>query len=66
MNLVIMKKIFDNFTMVPIEKKLINISLLNKKEKDWINSYHKKVFDTLKSHMNEMEFLELKESCSAI
>ena len=52
--------------MVPIEKKLINISLLNKKEKDWINSYHKKVFDTLKSHMNEMEFLELKESCSAI
>ena len=60
------KKIFDNFTMVPIEKKLININLLNKKEKDWINSYHKKVFDTLKSHMNEVEFLELKESCSAI
>ena len=60
------KNIFDVLTMAPIEKKLININLLNEKEKDWINNYHKKVFNTLKNYMNRVEFLELKDSCSAI
>ena len=38
------KKFFENLTMVPIDKNLIEINMLNKKEKRWLNSYHKKSF----------------------
>ena len=60
------KKVFENLTMAPIEKELIDINLLNKKEKNWINDYHKKVFKNLKSSMYKNDLLELKKACSAI
>ena len=61
------KKIFfENLTMAPIDKDLIQASILNKKEKEWINNYHKKVFDNLKRFMNKIEIIELKKSCSSI
>jgi len=52
--------------MAPIDKDLIQASILNKKEKEWINNYHKKVFDNLKRFMNKIEIIELKKSCSSI
>ncbi len=60
------KKFFENLTMVPIDKDLIDIDILNKKEKKWLNDYHYKVFNNLKSNMNKLEVLELKKACSAI
>ena len=52
--------------MVPIDKSLIDFSILNEKEKRWLNSYHKKVFNSLKSFMNAKEIVELRKACSAI
>ena len=48
-NLIYVKKIkkknyFDNLTMAPIDKELIDKNLLNKKETKWLNNYHQKVF----------------------
>ena len=60
------RKIFENLTMVPIDKNLINCSLLSKNEKNWLNTYHKKVFNNLKSKMNNLELKELEKACSAI
>ena len=60
------KKVFENLTMAPIEKELIDINLLNTKEKNWINDYHQKVFKNLNSRMYENDLLELKKACSAI
>ena len=60
------KKVFQNLTMVPIEKELINKNLLNDKEKKWLNTYHKKVFNNLKSNMNSVELNDLEIACSAI
>ena len=60
------KNIFENLTMAPIDKELIEIKILNRAEKHWLNNYHKKVFDNLKKFMNKTEILELKKSCSAI
>ncbi len=61
------KKIFfENLTMAPIDKELIDTSLLKYNEKKWINSYHKKVFNSLKNKMNKLELVDLKKSCSAI
>ena len=60
------KKVFENLTMAPIEKELININLLNNKEKNWINDYHQKVFNNLKHYMYKNDLIELKKACSAI
>ena len=57
---------FDNLTMAPIDKDLIDLKILNKVEKNWLNHYHKKVFYNLKRFMSKTEVLELKNSCSPI
>ena len=35
---------FEDLTMAPIDKELIDKSLLKKEEIHWLNNYHKKVF----------------------
>ena len=60
------KKFFENLTMAPIDKNLINQDLLSENERNWINDHHKKVFINLKDSMNKREILDLKDSCSAI
>ncbi|MDC3104680.1 M24B family metallopeptidase, partial [Candidatus Pelagibacter bacterium] len=70
-NLIWVKKVnnkfsFDNLTMVPIDKSLINKSYLTENEISWINSYHKKVFRNLKKFIHDKELSELKEACSQI
>ncbi len=57
---------FENLTMAPIEKDLIIRESLDKKEKKWLNKYHKTVFKNLEKSMNKIERLELKAACSAI
>ncbi len=47
---------FDTLTLCPIDTKCINKSLLNQEEIDWLNNYHKQVFDEL----NPMMDAELK------
>jgi len=66
-NLIYVKKnCFDNLTMVPIDKDLIDKKILNYNERNWLNDYHKKVFSTLKRFMNKNENTELEKACSAI
>ncbi len=57
---------FENLTMVPIDKDLIDKDILSKNEKRWLNNYHDKVFNNLKKAMNKTEILELKKACLAI
>ena len=57
---------FTNLTMVPIDKDCINKKLLNKKEINWINKYHQKIFYILKPFMNSIELKLLTKACSAI
>jgi len=61
------KKIkFENLTLAPIDKSLIEKKLLTINEIKWLNSYHSKVFKKLKNFMNKSEMVELKNSCSNI
>ena len=57
---------FENLTMAPIDKSLVNKNILKKNEIDWLNNYHKDVFNNLKKFMNKSEFLDLKMACSKI
>ena len=59
-NLIFIKKYkkklrFENLTLAPIEKDLINFKLLNKKEKKYLNEYHKKTYMILGSYLNKDE-----------
>ena len=70
-NLIYVKKFkqilkFENLTLVPIDKDLIERNLLNTEEKKWLNEYHGYVFKNLKKYMNKFELDELKQACSNI
>ena len=71
-NLIYCKKInnnylkFTNLTMVPIDKECINKKFLNKKEINWINNYHQRIFYMLKPFMNNFELRILTNACSVI
>ncbi len=59
-NLVYVKKIkkkisFENLTLVPIEKDLINIKLLTKEEKHYLFKYHLNVYSKISKYLNLRE-----------
>jgi Xaa-Pro aminopeptidase len=57
---------FEAVTLFPISTKLIDNSLLNEKEIQWLNGYHKEVYDKLAPHLNEEEKSWLAKACSRI
>ena len=59
-------KFFEDLTMAPIDKDLIDQNILDRSEKKWINDYHKKVFNNLKGIMKKTEIVDLRKACSAI
>ena len=59
-NLVYVKKIerklsFENLTLAPIEKELINFNLLTKQEKNYLFNYHLKVYLKISPFLNKNE-----------
>ena len=59
-NLVYIKKIrkklnFENLTLVPIEKDLINFNLLTNKEKNYLFLYHLNVYSKISKFLNNNE-----------
>ncbi|MDR3061793.1 MAG: M24 family metallopeptidase, partial [Dysgonamonadaceae bacterium] len=57
---------FETLTLCPIDKNPINKSLLLKEEIDWLNVYHKKVYDVLSPGLDEGERKWLKEKTDEI
>ena len=57
---------FDTVSLCYIDKSLINISLLDKKEIDWINSYHSEVYEKLGPFLSGEEKIWLKEKTAQI
>ena len=56
---------FENLTRAPFETKLIDKSKLTNFEIDWVNNYHKKVYEDLSKLINKedrdlIEFLKIK------
>ncbi|CUQ22327.1 aminopeptidase P family protein [Clostridium baratii] len=53
---------FEVISLCPIDLNGIEVSLLNKEEKEWINEYHRWVFNTLSPYLNEeeKEFLQIE------
>ena len=49
------KLFFENLTLAPIEKDLINFKLLNSKEKSYLFNYHLKVYSKISPYLNHDE-----------
>ena len=49
------KLFFENLTLAPIEKDLINYDLLNFKEKNYLFRYHLEVYSKLSNYLNKSE-----------
>ena len=59
-NLVYVKKVnrkllFQNLTMVPIEKDLINFDLLTVNEKNYLFKYHLEVYSNISKYLSQNE-----------
>merc|ERR1712071_517248 len=56
---------FNRLTMIPIQKNLMNVSMLTDAEFDWIDEYHKEVFTKVAPLLDEdsAAMLWLKKSC---
>jgi Xaa-Pro aminopeptidase len=72
-NLVIIKTYSENFmefetlTMIPINTKPIDLTLMTSQEVAWLNDYHAKVLSNLSPHITDKDLLQwLKEACQAI
>ncbi len=57
---------FEVISYFPIDLKGIDINMLNDEEKDWLNNYHKTVFDKLSPYLNDLEAEWLKNETKPI
>lgn len=57
---------FETVTLFPIDKALIDKSLLTESELKWFNDYHQKVYAELSTGLNASEQNWLRDKCSAL
>ena len=58
--------IFETLNFVPIDKNLIDISLMTSEEKDWLNEYHLKCRKKIRENLEENEKIWLDHALSLI
>lgn len=57
---------FRTVSLCYIDKTLIDISLLDNREIDWLNSYHNEVYEKLSPHLTSAEKIWLKKQTNSI
>ena len=57
---------FETVSLCYIDKTLIDISLMDQKEIDWLNSYHSEVYDKLSPYLTEDENFWLQEKTNPL
>ena len=57
---------FDPLTLCPIDKRPIMRELLTQEEADWLDDYHRTVYERLSPHLDSDEVKWLREACEAI
>ncbi len=53
---------FNDLTMIPYDKTMIDFELLSDEEKNQIDMYHKKIYDTLHPYLTDQEEQWLKNA----
>ncbi len=54
---------FETLTLFPIDRNLLDMELLTEQEKNWLNTYHRQVFEKLSPHLEAAEVEWMQEQC---
>jgi len=57
---------FETLTLFPYDTRAVEMTMLTQDEKDYINDYHSRVYDTLSPHLSTDEIEWLKNATKAI
>lgn len=57
---------FETLTLCPIDRSLVNPSLMTRDELDWLDAYHQRVFNLLAPHLDDDERSFLREATAPI
>ena len=57
---------FETISWAPIDKSLIEVSMLNNNEVKWLNNYHQKVYEKLSPSLNQDEREWLKSATNSL
>lgn len=57
---------FETLTLVPIDRRMMDISQLSKAEINWLDNYHKRVFETLSPRVDGHVLDWLKSACKPL
>lgn len=57
---------FETVTKVPFCRKLINSKLLTQDEKDWLNAYHRQIWDEMSKKVSKEGYYWLKQETAKI
>lgn len=57
---------FETLTLVPLDRRLIDVKLLSNDERDWIDRYHAATLQLLGSDLNGDELAWLERACAAL
>lgn len=55
---------FETLTLFPIDQELIDFEALNQSEIDWLNNYHRRVYEIISPELNEFEREWLSNKCN--
>jgi Xaa-Pro aminopeptidase len=57
---------FETLTMCPIDRRLIDVTLLDERESAWVDAYHKTVFRSLSPRLGPDDRAWLKRACAPL
>jgi len=57
---------FETLTLAPIDRRLINMRMLNAKEISWLNNYHDKVYLSLKDSLDKVQLSWLRRETAPV
>ena len=57
---------FEALTLCPIATSPIVVEMMNAEETEWLNAYHRRVYEALSSHLNETEREWLQKATQAV
>ena len=57
---------FEPLTLVPFDRDLINMELMDVKEKELLNNYHKKVYKNISPYLDAQETEWLERACAPL
>ncbi len=57
---------FETLTLAPIDRQLIDPSILTREERQWLDHYHQRVFKEIGSHMSGAAGAWMKQACASL